>query len=170
MAVVTRQLGSTRISPLVVAIAASAAIASLIGLGALTGVATNERSPLRDEVPLPRVEPKPGQQGACALCGTIESIRTVEVLDQVGATASTADSRNGAEAGAVGASAATSVLDTLSSVVTGNAAENNVRKRLVYRVTLRMDDGSFRAISLSSPPSFAVGDKVRVVEGRLVRA
>ena len=45
-----------------------------------------------------------------------------------------------------------------------------MRKRLVWRVTLRMDDGSFRAISLPSPPAFAVGDKVRVVEGRLVRA
>ena len=125
---------------------------------------------MRDEVPSPRVEPKPSQQGTCALCGTIESIRTVEVLDQTSATASAADSGNGAEAGATTMSAATSVLDTLSSVVTGNAAEKNVRKRLVYRVTLRMDDGSFRAISLSSPPAFAVGDKVRVVEGRLVRA
>jgi len=169
MAVVTRQLGSTRISPLVASVAASAAIASLIGLGALTGVATGERAPMRDEVPLPRVAPKPGQQGSCALCGTIESVKTVEVLDQASATAGTASSGNGAEGGAAGASTATSVLDTLSSVVTGNAAES-VRKRLVYRVTLRMDDGSFRAISLSSPPSFAVGEKVRVVEGRLVRA
>jgi hypothetical protein len=40
----------------------------------------------------------------------------------------------------------------------------------MWRVTLRMDDGSYRAVSLSRPPSFAVGDKVRVVEGRLVRA
>jgi outer membrane lipoprotein SlyB len=165
MSVVTRQLGSTRISPLVVAVATSAAIASLIGLGALTGVATSERAPMRDEVPLPKAEPKPSQQGPCALCGTIESIRAVEVLEQPAASAGAADSGNGAEAGA-----ATSVLDTLSSVVAGNAAEKNVRKRLVYRVTLHMDDGSFRAISLSSPPVFAVGDKVRVVESRLVRA
>ncbi|HUL91222.1 MAG TPA: hypothetical protein VLV56_02640 [Burkholderiales bacterium] len=166
MVVVTRQSGSARVSPLVVAVAASAAIAGLIGLGALTGVATNERVPLRDEVPSPRVvEPKPGQRGTCALCGTIESIRAVEVLEPAGAASAAADSRNGAEAGT-----ATSVLDTLSSVVMGNTVEKNVRKRLVYRVTLRMDDGSFRALSLPSPPSFAVGEKVRVVEGRLVRA
>lgn len=170
MAVVTRQSGSARISPLVVAIAASAAIASLIALGALTGVATNERVPLRDDMPSPRAEPKPGQQRACALCGTIESIKTVEVLDSAGATSAAANSRSGVETGSAEASAGTSVLDTLSSVVTGNIGEKNVRKRLVYRVTLRMDDGSFRAISLSSPPSFAVGEKVRVVEGRLVRA
>jgi len=34
-------------------------------------------------------------------------------------------------------------------------------ERLVYRVTLRMDDGSFRAISLSSPPSSLSGEKVQ---------
>ncbi len=33
-----------------------------------------------------------------------------------------------------------------------------------------MDDGSFRTVSLSSAPPFNVGDKVRVIEGRLVRA
>ena len=167
MADVTRQLGSTRISPLVVAVAASAAIAGLIGLGALTGAATNERAPLRDEGPFPGVGAKPSQPGTCALCGTIESIRTIEVLDQASAPVGTADSRSGTEAGA---RAATSVLDTLSSVVTWNAAEKDMRKRVVYRVTLRMDDGSFRTISLPSPPAFTVGDKVRVVEGRLVRA
>jgi hypothetical protein len=60
------------------------------------------------------------------------------------------------------------LLDTLSGVVSGSTPER--RKRVVYRVTLRMDDGSFRTISMSSPPAFTVGDKVRVVEGRLVRA
>jgi len=40
-----------------------------------------------------------------------------------------------------------------------------MKKRYAYRVTVRMDDGSFRTISVSSPPTFAVGDKVRVVEG-----
>ena len=44
-----------------------------------------------------------------------------------------------------------------------------MKKRYAYRVTVRMDDGSFRTISLSSPPNLAVGDKVRVVEGKLVR-
>jgi hypothetical protein len=40
----------------------------------------------------------------------------------------------------------------------------------VYRVTVRMDDGSFRTVSQSAAPVFAVGDKVRVEQGRLVAA
>jgi hypothetical protein len=37
----------------------------------------------------------------------------------------------------------------------------------VYRVTVRMDDGSFRTVSQSALPAFAVGDKVRVMQGAL---
>jgi outer membrane lipoprotein SlyB len=56
------------------------------------------------------------------------------------------------------------------SAFAGNEIEKSAKKRRAYRVTVRMDDGSFRTVSLSSPPAFNVGDKVRVVEGRLVRA
>jgi hypothetical protein len=163
-AVTNHQSGSTRISPLVVAVTASVVIAGLIGLIALTGVLPNKRAPMRDEGPLPRGESKPSQPGTCALCGTVESIRMVEVQDE------TTSTKSGADTAGTGASQTLSVLDTLSGVVSGSEAERNARKRKVFRVTLRMDDGSFRAISLSSPPAFAVGDKVRVVEGRLVRA
>jgi outer membrane lipoprotein SlyB len=127
------------------AVAASVAIAGLIGLSALSGMLPIKRAPMRDEVPVPRGESKPGQPRACGVCGTIESIRTVEVLDEAGRASGAAVPKSGADA-------------------------DGVRKRQVFRVTLRMDDGSFRAISQSSPPAFAVGDKVRVVEGRLVRA
>ena len=144
-AVTSHQSGSMRVSPLIVAVAASVAVAGLIGLNALTGMQPNKRAPVRDEGPVPRGESKPSQPGTCAVCGTIESIRTVEVLDEAG--------------GAVGA-----------TVPKSGVGADSVRKRQVFRVTLRMDDGSFRAISQSSPPAFAVGDKVRVVEGRLVRA
>jgi len=41
----------------------------------------------------------------------------------------------------------------------GGEIEKNVKKRYAYRVTVRMDDGSFRTISLSSPPTLAVGDR-----------
>lgn len=144
-AVTNHQSGSTRVSPLIVAVAVSVAIAGLIGLSALSGMLSNKRAPMRDEEPVPRGESKPSQPGACAVCGTIESIKVVEVLDEA--------------SGTVGAAVPKSGVDV-----------DGVRKRQVFRVTLRMDDGSFRAISQSSPPAFAVGDKVRVVEGRLVRA
>lgn len=134
MEAVTHQSGATQISPLVAAVAASVTIASLIGLGAVTGVLPIARSSVQRETRLGVADIKAVPPSACALCGTVESIRTFDVSDEAGAT------------GAV-----------------------NDQSRQVYRVTVRMDDGSFRAISLSTPPAFAIGEKVRVVEGKLVR-
>ena len=42
-------------------------------------------------------------------------------------------------------------------------------KRPVYRITVRMDDGSFRTLSQASPPSVAVGETVRITDGAVVR-
>jgi outer membrane lipoprotein SlyB len=139
-------------------------------LGALTGVLPNRHPPVRIDEPLPRVDAKPAQQGTCAVCGTIEAIRLVEVLDEAGAAGGASEPKARKDASEANPKVATSVLDALSEALTGNEAAKGVRKRQAYRVTVRMDDGSFRAISLSSPPAFAVGDKVRVVEGRLVRS
>ena len=176
-AVATRQSGSTLIRPLVAAAAASVAIAGLISVGTFTGMLPGKRAPMRDEGPAATSDLKPGRSSACALCGTIESMRTVEVYDEPNAAAGAADPKSAPETAAGGpgaaiASGAASVLDSLNGIVSGAADKNerDLRKRIVWRVTLHMDDGSFRAISLPRPPVFAVGDKVRVVEGRLVRA
>jgi outer membrane lipoprotein SlyB len=178
MEFVTSQSGSTRVSPLVIAVVASATIAGLIAIGSVTGVLPGKALQVRGDEPLARVDAKPVQQGSCALCGTIESVRTVEVYDEPSTAAGVTDSKAGAETGGAAPGGATaggamSVLESLNDIVSGGAsekAEKNLRRRLVWRVTVRMDDGSFRAISLPSPPAFAVGEKVRVVEGRLARA
>lgn len=38
----------------------------------------------------------------------------------------------------------------------------------VYRVTVRMDDGSYRAISHPTPPGIGAGEKVRIVDGAVL--
>jgi hypothetical protein len=38
----------------------------------------------------------------------------------------------------------------------------------VYRVTVRLDDGSYRTLSQPTPPSIPVGGKVRIVDGAVV--
>jgi len=76
----------------------------------------------------------------CASCGAVEAIRAVEVkADATGA---------GAESGPD--------LDKTAS------------KRIVYRVTVRMDDGSYRTLSQATPPAVTVGEKVQLVDGAVV--
>ena len=43
--------------------------------------------------------------------------------------------------------------------------EKHVKNSTLYRVMVRMDDGSERSISLPSGPGYAVGDRVRVLNG-----
>jgi len=46
--------------------------------------------------------------------------------------------------------------------------EKTVNKRVAYRVTVRMDDGSYRTLSQPTRPPVAVGDKVRIVDGTVL--
>jgi|SRR6266571_5114308 len=158
-----------RIDPLFTGRAVSVLIASLIGVGAVTGWLQSGPSPKQGEArsadrgrnPVP-------PSSSCALCGTVESIRIVEVRDEGGGAGAAAGGSGGGEQTVGGGGTAVTLLGA-EGAIAGSEIEKNVKKRYAYRVTVRMDDGSFRTISLSSPPTLAVGDKVRVVEGKLVR-
>src|SRR5438477_13067220 len=150
-----------RIDPLFTGRAVSVLIASLIGVGAVTGWLHSGLSPKQGDARPAGPGHTPVPPSSCALCGTVESIRTVEVRDEAGGP--------GAGEQSVGGGGAAVTLLGAAGAIAGSEIEKNVKKRYAYRVTVRMDDGSFRTISLSSPPTLAVGDQVRVVEGKLVR-
>ena len=48
------------------------------------------------------------------------------------------------------------------------AGESGAGRRIVYRVTIRMDDGSYRAISQPVAPGYGAGEKVRIIDGQVV--
>src|SRR6266853_2018357 len=150
----------------------SVLIASVIGVGAVTGWLHSELSPKQGDARPADPGRNPVPANSCALCGTVESIRTVEVRDEAAGAGAAGGGSAGAGSGeqAIEGSGGTAVtLLGAGGAIAGNEIEKNVKKRYAYRVTVRMDDGSFRTISMSSPPTLAVGDKVRVVEGKLVR-
>lgn len=162
-----------RIHPLIAGPAASAVvIASLVGIGTAKGWLPGGPSQKQGDARLADPGRKLIQASSCAVCGTVESIWTVEVRNEAGGAGTAAGGSAGAGAGeqTVGGSRGTAVtlLGAAGAAIAGN--ETSAKKRYAYRVTVRMDDGSFRTVSLASPPTLAVGDKVRVVEGRLVRA
>lgn len=159
-----------RIRPLIAGPAASVAMAGLIAVGVVSGWSLGGLSPKQGDARPADPRPRLTQPSSCASCGTVESIRTVEVRDEAGGAGAPAGPA-GAEAGeqAAGESGTAVTLLGAGGAVAGNEIGKNVKKRYAYRVTVRMDDGSFRTVSLSSPPTLAAGDKVRLVEGRLVR-
>ena len=145
-------------------------IAGLVGVAALTGLLHSGLSPKPGDARSADTERKPvPTTNSCALCGTVESIRTVEVRDEAGGTGAGTGGPGGAGDQTAGGGGNAVTLLGAGGAIAGSEIEKNMKKRYAYRVTVRMDDGSFRTISLSSPPTFAVGEKVRVVEGKLVR-
>jgi outer membrane lipoprotein SlyB len=60
------------------------------------------------------------------------------------------------------------VIGGAGGAFAGHSIEKNINRRTVYRVTVRMDDGSFRTVSQSHEPAVVIGSKVRVANGSLV--
>ena len=115
---------------------------------------------------------KPAKSSNCPICGTVEAIRILEVRAETAEAGIESSRPAGVAAGRPGNdNSSMTLLEIAGTFFSGsNSGESVTRKRNAYRVTVRMDDGSYRALSLSNPPPFAVGDKVRVIEGKLVRA
>ena len=135
--------GMSRASPLFVGIALLAIILCAIGIGSVAGIIPGKM----------KGKPQPQSTAAvaadshakvvdCYACGTVSMIRAFELRD--GMAPVSADDE---DAGAARSSG----------------------KRFVYRVTVHMDDGSYRTFSQSGPPPFGVGAKVKVVNGAPAR-
>jgi hypothetical protein len=155
-----------RASPLLVGLAISLALSCALALAYVAGVLP-KLVPARPSAAafepgtLPPV-PDALKTGAvpCAACGTVVMIRTYELRGDV------------SPFGAVGAVAPGAVTlgqaaARTTDVQAPNAADA-VKRRFVYRVTVRMDDGSYRTLSQGAEPTFRPGDKVRLQQGALV--
>lgn len=174
---------ASRPHPLMMAAAVSLITFSLLGIGAITGVIPSARSDNRPaEAEQPAAPQGTGNTSgagkqlagapACANCGVVDAIRTVTVDGNASGVGAVAGGVTGAVVGhqignGRGRDAMT-VLGGVGGAFAGHAIEKNVNQRTVYRITVRMDDGSFRTVSQSHAPSVAVGGKVRVSNGSLV--
>ena len=50
----------------------------------------------------------------------------------------------------------------------GNEVEKKSKSAVTYRITVRMEDGTYRTINQASQPAYGVGDRVKVVDGNIV--
>lgn len=169
-------------------------IFSVVGIAAMTGLLPSAMSGYRaaEESPPPAVKRQPQDSpraldapraathappvrravSGCAECGIVESVRVIERRGE--------GSMLGAGAGAVvggllgnqvgngsGRTAAT-VLGAGAGAFAGNEIERNMNTRITYQVRVKMSDGSHRNHYQSTPPKLAVGQQVRLSDGRLL--
>lgn len=114
---------------------------------------------------------KPLAAAPCANCGVVESIRAAEVKPQGSGVGAVAGGVTGGvlgnQIGGGSGRVIATVIGAAGGAYVGNEIEKNVKKSTVYQVTVRMEDGSARTLTESVPPAFGVGEKVRILDGRL---
>lgn len=165
--------------PMMIVAAVSVILFSVVGIATMTGHMPSASSQSRDAgVQQEAVgQNAPSRQAAaapssCAGCGVIDAVRTVEVRSEGSGVGMVAGGITGGVlgnqfGGGSGRTIAT-VAGAAGGAYVGNEIEKGMKKRTVYRVSVRMDDGSIRTLTQSAPPGFGVGQKVRIVDGQVV--
>lgn len=114
-----------------------------------------------------------GAVAACHACGSVESINQIESKGQgsgVGAVAGgIAGALLGNTMGAGNGRTAMTLLGAGGGAYAGNEIEKNTRKTTSYRIRVRLENGELRTVYQRTPPAVAVGDRVKVVNGEIVR-
>ena len=158
---------------MVVSLVGAAAIGGLLPYARSdkTNTAAQKSAPATDSA-RHRVPGLAVRDSACASCGTVESIRAVELKGDATGLGAVAGGVAGAvvgnQMGRGNGNTAMTILGAAGGALAGNEIEKKVKKHYSYRVTVRMDDGSFRTVSQSSAPAAAVGEHVRVVDGIVI--
>lgn len=216
---------TAKTSPFVIAASIAVIIASLVGIGAMTGLipgrgsqpetpavtatsqtagtpaspaqptaSTEEKAAVsppdpaakraakttRDE---PTTKSSSGQRtemaekdagmDVCGNCGVISSIRAFE---QAGEGSGLGVVAGGVVGGLLGHQVGGGTgkdLATIAGAVGGGYAGHQIEKKVKsttrYKITVRMDDGSLRTLTKKTEPPFAIGEKVKIIDGALVR-
>ena len=109
----------------------------------------------------------------CSNCGVIESINAVEEAGQgsgLGAiTGGVVGGLVGNQIGKGNGKTVATIAGVAGGAYAGNQIEKNVKKTSHYNVEVRMEDGSFRTIRQNSATGMSYGDKVKIIDGEIVR-
>lgn len=109
---------------------------------------------------------------SCANCGTIAKIRKVEKEGEgtgLGIVAGgVAGGLLGHQIGGGTGKDVATVAGVAGGAYVGHQVEKKARAITKYEIQVKMDNGETTTLVKSKEPTFAVGDKVKIVSGKLV--
>ena len=115
----------------------------------------------------------PEAQAACDNCGTVTDVKTIKKEGQGSGLGAVA---GGIIGGVLGHQIGSGRGNTVATVAgagagayAGNQVEKNQGASTSYEVTVKMEDGKTRTFTFSAETSYRVGDKIKVVDGKLTR-
>ncbi len=109
----------------------------------------------------------------CHECGVIDSVKVVAQKGEASGLGAVGGAvvggLVGTQIGSGRGTTAATVIGAAGGALAGNEVEKRVKSSRQYTVTVRMDDGNFRNFNFEGEPGYSVGEKVKVLDGRLVR-
>ena len=171
-----------RIHPLMAGAAASVIVLSGVGVAALTGVLPRTQAekaieqsvakkPLEQPVAKKPLEQQAAKKG-CADCGVVVAVRLVEQKGEGTGLGAVVGGVAGAVVGheiADGKDLGT-LVGAAGGAFAGHQIERQARTTKHYEVRVRMDDGRLKSVKFAAQPAWKSGDKVRLLDGKLVSA
>ena len=115
----------------------------------------------------------PAVHAACRDCGTVIDLKKVEKEGEASGAGAVLGGIAGGVLGHQIGSGRGNTLATVAGAGAGAYAGHQVEKKrnetTTYAVRIKMDDGKNRTFNFKDETSYKAGDKVKIVDGKLVR-
>jgi outer membrane lipoprotein SlyB len=109
----------------------------------------------------------------CKTCGDVVDVKTVEKKGEASGAGAViggiAGGVLGHQVGSGRGNTAATVAGAAGGAYAGHQIEKNRNSTTVYQVQVKMEDGRTRYFDYAQPTAFRAGDKVKIVDGKLVR-
>lgn len=110
---------------------------------------------------------------ACPNCGTVTDVKTVKKEGEgtgLGAVAGgVIGGVLGHQVGSGRGNTAATVVGAGAGAYAGHQIEKNQKSTTSYQVVVKLEDGKTRTFNFAKETSWRVGDRVKVVDGRITR-
>ena len=115
----------------------------------------------------------PATLAACKNCGAVIDVKTIEQKGEASGAGAViggiAGGVLGHQIGSGRGNTAATVAGAAGGAYAGHQVEKNRNSKTVYQVNVRMEDGKTRRFDYAEPTAFKAGDKVKIIDGKLVR-
>jgi len=110
---------------------------------------------------------------ACNECGTVVDVRTVTKQGEASGGGAVVGGILGGvlghQIGSGRGNTAATVVGAAGGAYAGHQVEKNAKTETKYQVVIKMEAGNERYFTFSNPTNYQVGDKVKIVDKKLVR-
>jgi len=111
-------------------------------------------------------------QKVCSTCGTVKHI---QVIEEKGKGSGLGAVAGGVAGGLIGSQIGSGTGNTVATVAgvaggayAGHQVEKKVKTKKTYKITVQMNTGKTRVFTQEEEPAVHVGDKVKLVDGKIV--